>query len=72
MKIKIINPNITQSMTDSVARLARRVARPDTQVWAVSPETGPDSIRSKGRNSSAAAVRILFSCLSFYIEILSQ
>ena len=36
MKIKIINPNITQSMTDSVARLARRVARPDTQVWAVS------------------------------------
>ena len=32
MKIKIINPNTSQSMTDSVARLARRVARPDTQV----------------------------------------
>ena len=46
MKIKIINPNTTQSMTDSVARLARRVARPNTQVWAVSPETGPDSIET--------------------------
>ena len=37
MKIKIINPNTTQSMTDSVENLARRVARSDTQVWAVSP-----------------------------------
>lgn len=36
MKIKIINPNTTQSMTDSVENLARRVARSDTQVWAVS------------------------------------
>ena len=32
MKIKIINPNTTQSMTDSVENLARRVARSDTQV----------------------------------------
>ena len=44
MKIKIINPNTTQSMTDSVENLARRVARSDTQVWAVSPASGPDSI----------------------------
>ena len=40
MKIKIINPNTTQSMTDSVENLARRVARSDTQVWAVSPASG--------------------------------
>ena len=44
MKIKIINPNTTQSMTDSVENLARRVARSDTRVWAVSPASGPDSI----------------------------
>ena len=31
MKIKIINPNTTQSMTDSVENLARRVARSDTR-----------------------------------------
>ena len=37
MKIKIINPNTTQSMTESIENLARRVARSDTQVWAVTP-----------------------------------
>ena len=44
MKIKIINPNTTQSMTESIENLARRVARSDTQVWAVTPTSGPDSI----------------------------
>ena len=44
MKIKIINPNTTQSMTESIENLARRVARSDTQVWAVTPASGPDSI----------------------------
>ena len=44
MKIKIINPNTTLSMTESVEVVARRAARPDTEVWAVSPQTGPTSI----------------------------
>ena len=44
MKVKIINPNTTQSMTESIENLARRVARSDTQVWAVTPASGPDSI----------------------------
>ena len=44
MKIKIINPNTTQSMTESIENLACRVARSDTQVWAVTPASGPDSI----------------------------
>ena len=44
VKIKIINPNTTQSMTESIENLARRVARSDTQVWAVTPASGPDSI----------------------------
>ncbi len=40
MKIKIINPNTTQSMTESIENLARRVARSDTQVWAVTRHPG--------------------------------
>lgn len=44
MKIKMINPNITLSMTKSVEELAKKVARKDTEVYAVSPKTGPDSI----------------------------
>lgn len=42
MKIKIINPNTTQSMTDTIGAMGRAVARPDTEVYAVSPSTGPD------------------------------
>ncbi|GAA3718006.1 aspartate/glutamate racemase family protein [Oceanisphaera sediminis] len=46
MRIKIINPNTTQSFTDALQRLADQVARPDTQVLAVSPASGPASIES--------------------------
>ena len=44
MKIKIINPNTTQSMTDSIYDAALRSADPETESLAVSPKTGPDSI----------------------------
>ena len=44
MKIKIINPNTTQSMTDSIYDAALRSADPETEILAVSPKTGPDSI----------------------------
>ena len=44
MKIKLINPNTTQSMTDSICRMAVRYADPGTDITAVSPKTGPDSI----------------------------
>lgn len=44
MKIKLINPNTTQSMTQSIQDAARRAARPDTQVYSVSPQWGPESI----------------------------
>ena len=46
MKIKIINPNTTLSMTRSIESAAKKAARPDTEVYAVSPATGPDSIES--------------------------
>lgn len=46
MRIKIINPNTTRSFTDALQRLADSVARPDTEILAVSPASGPDSIES--------------------------
>ncbi len=46
MRIKIINPNTTWSFTDALQRLADEVARPDTEVLAVSPASGPASIES--------------------------
>jgi len=44
MRIKLINPNTTQRMTDSMARCAREVAAPGTEIVAVSPTMGPASI----------------------------
>lgn len=46
MRIKVINPNTTQSMTDKIGECARAVARPGTQIVAVSPAMGPASIES--------------------------
>ena len=46
MKIKIINPNTTQSMTDKIAASAKIVANSDTQIIAVSPQMGPATIES--------------------------
>lgn len=46
MKIKLINPNTTWSMTDKMAVCAREVASPDTIIHAVSPASGPVSIES--------------------------
>lgn len=46
MRIKIVNPNTTWSMTETIALTARSVARPETDIIAVSPESGPTSIES--------------------------
>lgn len=46
MKIKIINPNTTQAFTDALQRLADAVARPDAEILAVSPASGPSAIES--------------------------
>ena len=46
MKIKIINPNTTQTMTNDIELAGKRYARTDTEVYAVSPATGPESIES--------------------------
>jgi allantoin racemase len=44
MRIKLINPNTTQRMTDAMGRCAREVAAPGTEVIAVNPTMGPPSI----------------------------
>ena len=46
MKIKIINPNTTQAMTDSIREMAEKYADEGTEIIAVSPATGPDSIET--------------------------
>ena len=45
MKILIINPNTTVSMTRKIAAAARAVARPDTQIVAANSQNGPASIQ---------------------------
>lgn len=44
MKILVINPNTTASMTDHIGKAARAAAGRDTQIVAVNPAHGPVSI----------------------------
>ena len=44
MKIKLVNPNTTWSMTRMMGDCARRVAAPGTEIVAVSPAMGPPSV----------------------------
>ena len=45
MKILVINPNTTTSMTTKIGAAAKAVARPDTEIVAVNPQNGPTSIQ---------------------------
>ncbi len=45
MKILVVNPNITASMTAKIEAAARAVARPDTQIVATNSKNGPASIQ---------------------------
>lgn len=45
MKILVINPNTTSSMTDKIAKAARSVVRPGTEIIASNPKDGPASIQ---------------------------
>ncbi|MCV9999754.1 aspartate/glutamate racemase family protein [Pararhizobium sp. YC-54] len=45
MKILVINPNTTASMTSKINEAAVRVARPDTQIIAANSQSGPRSIQ---------------------------
>tara|TARA_R110002072_G_scaffold1655_4_gene13962 strand:- start:712 stop:1395 length:684 start_codon:yes stop_codon:yes gene_type:complete len=45
MKILVVNPNTTASMTKKIAAAARSVARPDTDIVAANSQNGPASIQ---------------------------
>src|SRR3954470_10536891 len=44
MRILVVNPNTTASMTDKIGHAARAVAAPATEIIAVNPADGPASI----------------------------
>lgn len=46
MKIRVINPNTTASMTEKIGESSRQAASIDTVIVAVNPESGPVSIES--------------------------
>lgn len=54
MRILIINPNTTASMTDKIASAARAVAAPDVEIIARNPTSGPPAIQ--GREDGEAAL----------------
>jgi allantoin racemase len=54
MKIKVINPNTTQSMTEKIGAAAQAVAAAGTTILAVSPSMGPVSI--EGHYDEAVSV----------------
>lgn len=55
MKILLINPNTTASMTEAIAAAARTVAAPGTEIVAVQPGFGPVSIECHYDEAFAAA-----------------
>jgi allantoin racemase len=58
MKIKVINPNTTQSMTRKIAAAAWACASPGTEIVAVSPARGPRSIETQ-HDEAVAAIGVL-------------
>jgi allantoin racemase len=58
MRIKVINPNSTLSMTEKIQEAAEAVAAPGTAIVAVSPESGPASIEGY-YDEAIAAVGVL-------------
>lgn len=46
MRIMVINPNTSESMTDHVRRELEKIKRPDTELTVTNPEHGPVSIES--------------------------
>src|SRR5450432_1172688 len=44
MRIKVINPNTTRTMTETIGRAAAAAAAPGTTILAASPSMGPVSI----------------------------
>jgi allantoin racemase len=61
VRILVVNPNTTSAMTEDMRRAAERYARPGTEVVAVEPTWGPESIEGffEGFLSAAAVLERL-------------
>ena len=46
MHIRVINPNTTHAMTETIGAAAKAVAAPGTRITASQPDSGPVSIES--------------------------
>lgn len=64
MKILVVNPNTTASMTGKIAAAAKRVASVSTEIVAVNPASGPASIQ--GYYDEAISLAGLLSVIQEY------
>lgn len=67
MKILVVNPNTTASMTTKIAAAAQRVASADTEIVAANPATGPASIQ--GFYDEALSLSGLLQLIQEYDDI---
>ncbi len=67
MRIKVINPNTTASMTAKIGAAARAVAAPGTVIIATNPASGPASIEGH-YDEAVAAVALLDEIRSGEVE----
>ena len=58
MKILLVNPNMTQAMTDRLAAVARRVAAPGTEIVPLTATHGFPYISSRSEAQIAGAVAL--------------
>jgi allantoin racemase len=58
MKILVINPNTTMSMTEAIGEACRKVAQPSTEITAISPKRGPRSIEGYVEDYVAAVATL--------------
>ena len=63
MRMLIVNPNTTESMTRKVEAVAQSVARSDTEIIATNPRSGPSSIQ--GFHDAA-------TCVPYLLEIIKE
>jgi allantoin racemase len=71
MRILVVNPNTTASMTDDIRQAAERYAAPGTEIVAMEPAWGPPSIEGNYEGLlSAVAVFDLLSTVDFTFDAL--
>src|SRR5438270_10853136 len=58
MKILVINPNTTVSMTEAIGEACVKAAQPTTEITAISPRRGPRSIEGYVEDYVAAVATL--------------